>query len=221
MNRAPTGCAWRCSSRDDRAIQYSKIPLSIGEAFSGVLLNYLRYVIPDDTDSNKWRWPMTDYWLDMLEVLTPIKIYTAPGMDYNIDRCREYVVNQAGNAIDALLQIYGIHEFQRLIKERPTVENPKYTRLVQQYKADRLSALAGTVHDMNEFQIFYAVWRCLRHTMVQVQEEGHAILGQAQVVRDRRCRLRSGTVSVPAGTDLHRRITWQRTTSAPSGSRTR
>lgn len=74
---------------------------------------------------------------------TPIKIYTAPGMDYNIDRCREYVVNQAGNAIDALLQIYGIHEFQRLIKERPTVENPKYTRLVQQYKADRLSALAG------------------------------------------------------------------------------
>ena len=29
-----------------------------------------------------------------------------------------------------------------MIKERPTVENPKYTRLVQQYKFDRLSALA-------------------------------------------------------------------------------
>ena len=129
--------------RDDRALQFTKIPMTVGEAFSGVLLNYLRYVIPDDTDTNKWRWQMTDYWLDMLEVLTPIKIYTAPGMDYNIDRCREYVVNQAGNAIDALLQIYGIHEFQRLIRERPTVENPKYTRLVQQYKADRLSAMAG------------------------------------------------------------------------------
>ena len=129
--------------RDDRALQFTKIPMTVGEAFSGVLLNYLRYVIPDDTDTNKWRWQMTDYWLDMLEVLTPIKIYTAPGMDYNIDRCREYVVNQAGNAIDALLQIYGIHEFQRLIRERPTVENPKYIRLVQQYKADRLSAMAG------------------------------------------------------------------------------
>lgn len=117
--------------RDDRALQFTKIPMTVGEAFSGVLLNYLRYVIPDDTDTNKWRWQMTDYWLDMLEVLTPIRIYTAPGMDYNIDRCREYVVNQAGNAIDALLQIYGIHEFQRLIRERPTVENPKYTRLVQ------------------------------------------------------------------------------------------
>ena len=30
--------------------------------------------------------------VDMLELVTPIRIYTAPGMDYNIDRCREYVV---------------------------------------------------------------------------------------------------------------------------------
>ena len=86
---------------------------------------------------------MTDYWLDMLEVLTPIRIYTAPGMDYNVDRCREYVINQAGNAIDALIQIYGIHDFQHMIATRPTSPNPKYERLVQQYKMDRLSALAG------------------------------------------------------------------------------
>lgn len=96
----------------------------------------------DDRAAQFCKLPMTDYWVDMLELVTPIRIYTAPGMDYNIDRCREYVVNQAGNAIDALLQIYGIQEFQRMIKERPTVENPKYTRLVQQYKFDRLSALA-------------------------------------------------------------------------------
>ena len=47
--------------RDDRAIQFTKIPLTIGESFSGVLLNYLRYVIPNDSDANKWRWEMTDY----------------------------------------------------------------------------------------------------------------------------------------------------------------
>ena len=129
--------------RDDRALQFTKIPLTVGEAFSGVLLNYLRYVIPDDTDSNKWRWQMTDYWLDMLEVLTPIRIYTAPGMDYNVDRCREYVVNQAGNAIDTLIKIYGIHDFQHMIATRPTSPNPKYDRLVQQYRMNRLSALAG------------------------------------------------------------------------------
>ena len=127
--------------RDDRAIQFTKIPLTIGESFSGVLLNYLRYVIPNDSDANKWRWEMTDYWLDMLEVLTPIRIYTSPGMDYNIDRCKAYVVNQAGNAIDALIEIYGINEFHRMIRNRDTAPNPKYEQLVQRYKLDRLAAL--------------------------------------------------------------------------------
>lgn len=126
--------------RDDRAIQFTKIPMSIGEAFSGVLLNYLRYVIPDDTDTNKWRWMMRPYWMNMLEVLTPISIYTAPGMDYNVDRCREYVVNQAGNAIDCLIRIYGLNEFKAMVDHRPTSKNPKYEALVRQYQFDRLAA---------------------------------------------------------------------------------
>lgn len=126
--------------RDDRAIQFTKIPMSIGEAFSGVLLNYLRYVIPDDTDTNKWRWMMRPYWINMLEVVTPISIYTAPGMDYNIDRCREYVVNQAGNAIDCLIRIYGLNEFKAMVDHRPTSKNPKYEALVRQYQFDRLAA---------------------------------------------------------------------------------
>lgn len=130
--------------RDDRATQFIRIPLTIGEAFSGVLLNYLRYVIPQEGDTNKWRWPMTDYWIDMLELLTPISIYTAPGMEYNIDRCREYVVNQAGNAVDALIRIYGIGEFRRMIESRPTAPNPKYDRLVEQYRFEQLSALTGS-----------------------------------------------------------------------------
>lgn len=57
--------------RDDRAIQFTRLQLPIGEAFSGVLLNYLRYVIPDGEDSNRWRWPMRPYWLDT-QLLTPI-----------------------------------------------------------------------------------------------------------------------------------------------------
>lgn len=126
--------------RDDRAVQFTKLDMPIGEAFSGVLLNYLRYVIPDDTDSNKWRWMMRPYWIAMLEVLTPISIYSAPGMEYNVDRCRDYVVNQAGNAIDCLIQIYGLNEFKALIDNRPTCKNPKYENLVKQYHFDRLAA---------------------------------------------------------------------------------
>lgn len=131
--------------RDDRAIQFTRLQLPIGEAFSGVLLNYLRYVIPDGEDSNRWRWPMRPYWLDMLEVLTPISIYTAPGLEYNVDRCREYVVNQAGNAIDCLIKIYGLNEFRTMIDNRSTSTNPKYENLVQQYRFERLVARCGRV----------------------------------------------------------------------------
>ena len=129
--------------RDDRAIQFTRLQLPIGEAFSGVLLNYLRYVIPDGEDSNRWRWPMRPYWLDMLEVLTPISIYTA--LEYNVDRCREYVVNQAGNAIDCLIKIYGLNEFRTMIDNRSTSTNPKYENLVQQYRFERLAARCGRV----------------------------------------------------------------------------
>ena len=131
--------------RDDRAIQFTRLQLPIGEAFSGVLLNYLRYVMPDGEDSNRWRWPMRSYWLDMLEVLTPISIYTAPGLEYNVDRCREYVVNQAGNAIDCLIKIYGLNEFRTMIDNRSTSTNAKYENLVQQYRFERLAARCGRV----------------------------------------------------------------------------
>lgn len=124
--------------RDDRAIQFTKIPLPIGEAFSGVLLNYLRYVIPNDTDENKWRWPMTAYWLRLLEVVTPISIFTSPGMEYNLDRCKDYVIKQAGNAIDCLIKIYGINEFKHMIDTRDTMGNPKYEALIRQHHYERL-----------------------------------------------------------------------------------
>lgn len=124
--------------RDDRASQFTKIPLPIGEAYAGVLLNYLRYIVPD-TDSNRWRWPMTDYWYNLVEDAEKISIYRAPGMEYNEERCRNYVINQAGNAIDAMIQMYGIHEFEKMIQDRDVAPNPKYELLIRQHRFDVLA----------------------------------------------------------------------------------
>ncbi|MBR1691124.1 MAG: replication initiation factor domain-containing protein [Oscillibacter sp.] len=118
--------------RDDRAMQFTRLALPIGQAFAGVLLNYLRYIEPGE-DSNKWRWPMKDYWLDIVEDAEKISIYQAPGMEYNEERCKRYVVNQAGNAIDACIQMYGLYEFERMIQERPTARNPKYEVMIRQH----------------------------------------------------------------------------------------
>ena len=132
------GTHWiRCELqlRDDRAVEFSKLPCPIGEAFIGVLLNYLRYVEPAD-DENKWRWPMTCYWSDLVQEAQRISIYRSPGMEYNEERCRHYVVNQAGNAIDAMIQIHGETRFLKMIKERPCAPNPKYDLLVKNYRND-------------------------------------------------------------------------------------
>ncbi len=124
--------------RDDRAIQFTKIPLTIGEAFAGVLLNYLRYVEPSD-DENKWRWPMTGYWCGLVADAERISVYRSPGMEYNEERCKHYVINQAGNAIDALIQIYGIDEFEQMIKDRQVMPNPKYDLMIKQHHFDVLT----------------------------------------------------------------------------------
>lgn len=124
--------------RDDRALQFTKIPKPIGEAYAGVLLNYLRYVVPSD-DTNRSRWEMTDYWYALVGNAEKISIYTAPGMEYNEEKCKNYVVNQAGNAIDACIQMYGSDEFLKMIEERQTMPNPKYEMLIKRHRMEVLA----------------------------------------------------------------------------------
>lgn len=133
------GTHWvRCEiqMRDSRAVQFTKLQLPIGEAFSGVLLNYLRYVEPAD-DANKWRWPMRPYWEDLVADAQRISIYEAPGMDYNLERCENYVFNQAGNAIDTMLKLYGTEKFLEKIEKRASMPNPKYQVLLDQHWYER------------------------------------------------------------------------------------
>lgn len=135
------GTHWiRCELqlRRERAIAFTKLHLPIGQAYCGVVINYLRFVDPDSTDSNKWRWPIKPYWGDFLENANRISIYEAPGEEYNLDRCEKYVINQAGNAIDAYIQIRGVDGFLDTLKSRKTRSNPKYQRLVDTYKAFKI-----------------------------------------------------------------------------------
>ena len=125
--------------RDDRALQFTMIPRPIGEAFAGVLLNYLRYVVPNENDSNKSRWEMADYWYALVGDAEKISIYTAPGMEYNEERCKHYVVNQAGNAIDACIKMYGVDAFVDMIDKRQTMPNPKYLELIKRHHIEVLA----------------------------------------------------------------------------------
>ena len=135
------GTHWiRCELqlRRDRAARFLDLVqsgMTIGEAFCGVVINYLRFVEPDPLDSNRWRWPIKEYWGDMLCSAQAIKLYQAPGMEYNLDRCRKYVIGQAGYAIKAYIDCVGKDQFFRELDSRTYNKNPKYERLVEAYKS--------------------------------------------------------------------------------------
>lgn len=120
--------------RRERAIAFTQLGLPIGQSYCGVMVNYLRFVDPDGLDSNKWRWAIKSYWGEFLCWSNAVRLYEAPGMEYNLDRCQRYVIHQAGNAIDAYIKIRGVDAFMDELKHRPTKRNPKYDRLVSEYK---------------------------------------------------------------------------------------
>lgn len=118
--------------RRDRALEFSRLPGTIGERYAGVLVNYLRYVLPC-SDSHKDRWPLTDYWADLIGAAAALSIYTKPGLEYNVLRCERYVYTQAGNAIDALIKCYGPEQFLDKLQKRCTRPNPKYTHMIDEF----------------------------------------------------------------------------------------
>lgn len=128
---------------------------SIGEVFAGVLLNYLRFVEPDETDSNKSRWVTTDYWYEVIGDVSRIRLFTAPGMEYNEEACANYVFNHMGNAVAACMEMFGPVGFSQRLRERSCAPNPKYLRIVEKHKAEeswrKVMALKAKFPDLVDF----------------------------------------------------------------------
>ena len=104
----------------------------IGSIFSGIILRYLRYVEVDDSDINKWRWSMKEYWADLVKDAQPIAVASTPGVEYNICDLENFVFNQAGNAIKTYIDAFGIEQFLSKVKEyKPYITNPKYRKLLE------------------------------------------------------------------------------------------
>lgn len=123
--------------RDGRAAEFTTIPLPVGQAFSGVLLNYLRFVTPNEADSNKSRWLTASYWDDFIGDVCRISIFTKPGTEYNLEKCESFVFDHNGNAVDALLRLYDVDTFLTKLRCRRCAPNPKYDLLVSDVLARR------------------------------------------------------------------------------------
>ena len=106
----------------------------VGDQFRGVLHNYLRYVVQPAEDTNMSRWPTAPYWAKLLENVQRIRCWTAPGVEYNEFTLSNFVINQAGNALDCYLKIFGMEDLVRELGRRAIRMSPKYQRLLEKYK---------------------------------------------------------------------------------------
>ena len=62
-----------------------------------------------------------------------ISLYRKPGRGYNLERLLNFVQNNAGNAIDAAVDILGPERFFKMIEDRRVTSSPKYEQLKRQY----------------------------------------------------------------------------------------
>lgn len=107
---------------------------SVGDQFRGVLHNYLRYVVPVE-DTNMSRWPLADYWAELLQDVQRIRVWSTPGVDYTEWHLHNYIINQTGNALDCYLSIFGVEDLIRELGKRSIRISPKYERLKAKYEA--------------------------------------------------------------------------------------
>ena len=80
------------------------------------------------------RWDMAPYWAELLEGIQAIRVWSAPGVDYTIWNLSNYVINQAGNALDCYLQIFGLEDLIDQLGRRAVKMSPKYIRLIKKYQ---------------------------------------------------------------------------------------
>lgn len=117
--------------RDDRALNFLSLVDSdnLGILFSGVVSNYLRVVRPS-LDSNKSRWPVKKWWIDFLHSSERISIFTKCDVDYNLEKCEDYVYHQCGNALDTLLSLKGVDSVLHELKSRKPDRSEKYLKII-------------------------------------------------------------------------------------------
>ena len=151
--------------KDDNALGFvRKIQENtISEVYRGVLRKYLQYRIPSDTDSNKARWEIRDWWNRFLDYSLPMSVWQQPGVIYNLRVCEKYVLTQPVASIKTLIKIYGKEAFISMIEDCPPSKNPKYQRLISEYEENKkhhkqYSAFNKLVQGIGEDEAWFITW---------------------------------------------------------------
>ena len=120
--------------RRQAAFNFIKLDGTIGHKFYGVINNYLRFITPNKSDSNRRRWASPEWWTKFLAHTEKISVFTRKDVDYNLSRLERYVMQQAGNSIVTYINCVGWFKFREVLNSREQELNPNQLKLVDEYK---------------------------------------------------------------------------------------
>ncbi len=130
--------------RNERADCFLKSLMAgndLGRLFVRVINNYLRFIEPSETDSNKSRLKTASYWFDFLGTFEKASLYI-PEHYYNETKLEKFVKTQVSGSVVAFIALFGFDEFKNIItcKSHLTL-NPKYQLLLSQHCIDNIDEL--------------------------------------------------------------------------------
>jgi phage replication initiation protein len=128
-------------ARDERAHAIARLIVSgqypLGHLISGILREYLRFVNQSDSDTNKWRWPISPWWDTFTQGVQNLSLsLVAP--DMTIEKKATWLFSQTSKT---LAQVWFAFEndpdmFMKLVEEGYLRMKPRDWQLVEQFKEE-------------------------------------------------------------------------------------
>ena len=128
-------------AEDAQGVSRALLSDSIGHVFSGVLANYLTYRDEVPSDSNRRRWPISEWWDALLRGIDPISVHTKKDVVYNLSKLNDYVFGQCRNACKTAVAIYGMYGFAEKLTENKKPLPAKYRDLLSEAEINSAAIL--------------------------------------------------------------------------------
>lgn len=119
--------------RRSAATNFITTPGTVGYKFCGVVNNYLRFIVPNKSDSNRRRWASPEWWAKFLSYTEKISVFTKKDVDYNLASIERYILHQAGNTIYTYIKCLGWQQFHELILDSEHNLNVNQEQLISEY----------------------------------------------------------------------------------------
>lgn len=118
--------------RGSNALGFICVDDTVDNKYFGVLNNYLRYVVPDQSDSNKRRWATAPHWQRFLDSHNDtISIFCKPADTYDLYKLDNYVFGQCAAAVYTMIDVCGIDNFLSRVHKKVSTSklNPHYRQI--------------------------------------------------------------------------------------------